>query len=388
MPLNVLMVSDVFFPRINGVSTSMQTFRHALLQHDIRVRIVAPDYGNHGAEDDIVRVAGRTVPRDPEDRLVSWRAIRDTVHTEAKRADLIHIQTPFMAHYAGVRAARAHALPVMATYHTLFEEYLRHYAPFIPANWLRAAARRLSRTQGNAVDALVVPSIAMHQRLTEYGVQSAMHVLPTGIPLQQFSKGDGAAFRARHGIAPDRPVALYVGRVAFEKNLDFLLDAFAIAQRQRPDLLLLVTGEGPALANLRRQTEQLGLTEAVRFMGYMDRQGELLDCYAAAQVFAFSSRTETQGLVLLEAMALGVPVVALAAMGTCDILNPGQGCLVPKDDRTDFAAALLRIINEPDLALRLAEQARRVSLLWSDTAMAERLAQLYHQQVRAKRAPL
>jgi glycosyltransferase involved in cell wall biosynthesis len=379
MSLKVLMVSDVFFPRINGVSTSIQTFRRTLGRHGVETRIVAPSYAPGEDVDGIVRVAGRRVPRDPEDRLASWRAIRDAVHAEAGNADLIHIQTPFMAHYAGVRAARARRLPTLSTYHTLFEEYLRHYAPFVPANWLRAAARRLSRAQCNAVDAVVVPSSAMRQRLGEYGVSAPMHVLPTGIPLDQFRHGDRARFRSRHGIPAEQPVALYVGRVAFEKNLDFLLDAFALARQRRPDLLLLVTGEGPALPDLRRQAERLGLAASVRFLGYMDREGELPDCYAAADVFTFCSRTETQGLVLLEAMALGLPAVALAAMGTCDILGPGRGCLAPADDRQAFADALLQVIDHPELRQRLSAEARAYAGEWSDDAMAARLAGLYHQ---------
>lgn len=381
MSVKVVMVSDVFFPRINGVSTSMQTLRRTIGRYGVEVRLVVPSYGHDEPEQGVVRVPGRKVPRDPEDRLVQRRAMRSAVMTEAKRADLIHIQTPFMAHYASVRAARALGRPTLITYHTLFEEYLRHYAPFLPASWLRAWARDLSRSQCNAVDAVVVPSTAMRQRLIEYGVGTDLHVLPTGIPLRQFTRGDGARFRAKHGIPPNQPVALYVGRVAFEKNLDFLLDAFALAHHQRPDLLLLVTGEGPALPALRRQAEQLGLTDSVRFLGYLDRDGELPDCYAAANVFTFSSRTETQGLVLLEAMAQGLPVVALAAMGTHDILDPGRGCLVPDDDRQSFADALLRLIREPELARRLATEAVAFAGDWSDETMAARMAHLYRQVI-------
>ena len=105
----------------------------------------------------------------------------------AQDCDLIHIQTPFIAHYAGLKAARKLGLPVVATYHTLFEEYLQHYAPLIPSSWLRGQARAFSRRQCNALDGIVVPSTAMRERLTSYGVKTPLHVLPTGIPLERFS---------------------------------------------------------------------------------------------------------------------------------------------------------------------------------------------------------
>ena len=162
----------------------------------------------------------------------------------------------------------------------------------------------------------------MARRLTEYGVSRPLHVLPTGIPLACFSAGQRARFRQQHAIADERPVALYVGRAAHEKNIDFLIEALREALKKVPGLLLVIAGEGPALGHLRALVSRLGLAGSVLFVGYLDRQTELPDCYAAADLFAFASRTETQGLVLLEAMAAGLPVVALAEMGTCDILTP------------------------------------------------------------------
>ena len=377
----ILMVSDVYFPRINGVSTSMESFRRSLIDLGVDVRLVVPRYGDEPDEAGIVRVAGRPIPRDPEDRLVRWREMHRVVEREAAHCDVVHIQTPFVAHYAGTRAARRLGLPVVATYHTLFEEYLEHYAPFVPAGWLRARARNFSRNQCNALDAVVVPSQAMQKRLDDYGVTKPMQVLPTGIPLRQFDHGDGAAFRALHGIAATRPVALFVGRLAHEKNIGFLLDAMSHVRRELPDALLLVAGEGPAANDLRQQAKALALDDSIRFVGYLDRARALPDCYAAADVFVFASRTETQGLVLLEAMAAGVPVVGLSVMGTRDILDPGQGCKVAEDDPKQFAATLAHVLARPDLRAQLAEEARRYALEWSDQTMAMRLRDLYRSMV-------
>ena len=189
--MRVLMVSDVYFPRVNGVSTSIETFRRTLSAHGVEVKLVVPRYGNEIDEPGIVRVAGRPVPGDREDRLVGWRAMHRAVLEAAQDCDLIHVQTPFIAHYAGLKAGRKLGLPVVATYHTLFEEYLQHYTKPIPPSWLRGQARALSRRQCNQLDAVIVPSTAMRQRLESYGVTSPMHVLPTGIPMAQFAGGNG-----------------------------------------------------------------------------------------------------------------------------------------------------------------------------------------------------
>ncbi len=385
--MRVLMVSDVYFPRVNGVSTSIETFRRCLAQQGIEVRLVVPDYDGEPAEPGVVRVPGRPVPKDPEDRLVRWRAMKAAVLTAAQDCDLIHIQTPFAAHYAGLAAARSLGLPVLATYHTLFEEYFQHYAPWLPVRWLRALARSFSRRQCNALDAVIVPSEAMAGRLAEYGVVRPRHVLPTGIPLANFGGGDGEAFRRRHGIDDGRPVALFVGRVAHEKNIGFLLAAFRYTLAASPQALLLITGDGPASADLRSQATELGIADSVRFLGYLDRGRELPDCYAGADAFVFASRTETQGLVLLEAMAAGLPVLALSIMGTADILAPGRGCVVPPDDPQAFGETLADFFARRDAWSRLAAAARAHALEWSDEAMAVRLAALYRSLAVARCDP-
>jgi glycosyltransferase involved in cell wall biosynthesis len=371
------MVSDVYFPRINGVSTSIETFRGALAAHGVAVSLVAPSYGDDAPAPGVTRVPARRVLGDPEDRLAHYAKLRRATLKAAADCDVIHIQTPFAAHYAGLHAARVLNKPVIATYHTLFEEYLQHYIPWLPAKMLRGLARRFSRGQCNALDAVIVPSHAMRARLREYGISRPLHVLPTGLPDSAFTPGDGAGFRARQGIAPARPVVLFVGRVAHEKNIRFLLETVALARRTLPNLLFLITGEGPARADLELQAAQLGLGDHVRFLGYMDRKRELPAAYAAADAFIFASRTETQGLVLLEAMAQGCPVVGLSIMGTADILEPRRGCRIAPDAPAGFADMLVELLNDPGARKRLGEEVRAYAREWSDQALAQRLAALY-----------
>ena len=378
--MRVVMVSDVYFPRIKGVSTAIQTYQQALQAYGVEVSLVAPDYGLPCLEPWISRVSARAVPRDPEDRLVRWGKMHEAVEAAVDEgADLIHVQTPFVAHYAGRYAARRYGVPLIATYHTLFEEYLKHYAPLVPASLLRGLARRFSRQQCNSLDAVIVPSQAIYKRLLSYGVTTPIFVLPTGISLQTSPDGSRQAFRARFGIDEQRPIALFVGRVAHEKNIDFLLDVVALARESVPDILLLIAGEGPALSFLRQTVVDRGLQGCVQFIGYLDRRTELPACYAAADVFAFASRTETQGLVLLEAMATGLPVVALAEMGTVDILGAHRGALVPDDNPADFSLLLTRVLRDAGLRHRLSIEGRAYAAEWSDEALAGEMAQLYRQ---------
>jgi 1,2-diacylglycerol 3-alpha-glucosyltransferase len=377
--VRILFISDVYFPRVNGVSTSIQTFRRELaaLGHD--TALVAPAYPMQRADEPgILRVPSRRVPLDPEDRAMRWPRLRRVYRALAgERFDLVHIHTPFFAHYAGLSLARRWDVPAVATYHTLFEEYLFHYVKLVPRGAMRALARRFSRAQCNALDAVAVPSTAMHETLARYGVAAPVAIVPTGIRLPEFAGGDGARFRARHGIDRGRPVALFVGRVAFEKNIEFLLRMLVRVRRDFPEVLLVICGEGPAARPLARLAADLGLGDGVRFVGYLDRATELLDCYRAADVFVFASRTETQGLVLLEAMTLGVPVVATAVMGTRDILAPGKGALVPDDDEQAFAAAVATVLRDAGVRTRLAAEAVEHAKTWTAPATARRLEAFY-----------
>jgi 1,2-diacylglycerol 3-alpha-glucosyltransferase len=325
----------------------------------------------------VLRVPSRRIPFDPEDRLMRRRHLLRLPELRRERFDLVHIQTPFVAHYAGLRLARELGIPQVETYHTFFEEYLYNYVPLVPRAWLKAAARRFSRSQCNSVDAVVVPSVAMRDALVRYGVESRMEIIPTGMDTERFRGGDGSRFRARFGIAPDRPVLVFVGRVAHEKNIDFLLHMVDQLRHQVPDVLLIVAGEGPAQAHLRHLAARLGIETNVLFVGYLDRDSELLDCYRAGDLFVFASRTETQGLVLLEAMALGVPVVSTAVMGTRDILAPGLGCVVAEEDVHDFADKVAQTLRDGPRRTQLAGEAREYAEQWSARALAERMLGLY-----------
>src|ERR1700675_1959734 len=212
------------------------------------------------ADPSIRRVPARAVPRDPEDRIMSFGGLRRTLaELSARKFDVVHIHTPFLAHYAGLRFARPQRTPVIATYHTLFEEYLHHYVPLLPRKVTGGLARRFSRSQCNQLDAVIAPSQAMQQSLVAYGITKPIEILPTGLPAERFRAGDGKAFRRRHGFHLDQPLLLFVGRAAHEKNIGFLLEMMLELRTLRPDAVLLIAGEGPAEHSLRAQATRLGL---------------------------------------------------------------------------------------------------------------------------------
>jgi 1,2-diacylglycerol 3-alpha-glucosyltransferase len=384
--MRILMISDVYFPRINGVSTSTQIFRDELVRRGHKVTLIAPHYPNCQEQDDIIRIASRQVLFDPEDRIMRSRdvmALLPMLRTE--HYDILHIQTPFIAHHLGVKLAAELNIPSIETYHTFFEEYLFHYVPFVPKSWMRALARYFTRKQCNAVDSVVVPSTAMCEILEHYGVTTTMKIIPTGMELNKFHSCDGAAFRQRYNIPAQRPTLVHIGRVAHEKNIGFLLLMLQQLGKSLPEILLIIAGEGPALPHLRKQTRKLGLSDNVLFVGYLSRADALLDCYCAGDAFVFASRTETQGLVLLEAMALGVPVVSTAVMGTKDILEPRRGALVAREDPVQFADTVKQLLQNEFLRKRLSKEAQEYVKEWSASMMAERLLSYYQELLHARK---
>ncbi len=379
--MNILFLSDVYFPRINGVSTSIHTLRGQLVEMGHQVHLVAPDYFSPSEDESwITRVSARYLPFDPEDRLMRYgRALEVCANRLRNDFDLIHVHTPFAAHYLGLRLARRYGIPCVETYHTFFEDYMHHYLPILPKPMLKVAARTLSRRQCNAMDAVVAPSQPMLDALRGYGVKARAEVIPTGLEEHSFVPGDGAGFRQRYGIAAGRPMLLFVGRVAHEKNIGFLLRMMAQLRQSRPDALLVVAGEGPALESLRGEVHALGLQDNVRFLGYLDRKTELNDCYRAADVFVFSSLTETQGLVLLEAMAQGIPVVSIAEMGTKSVLKEGEGALISPQDEDAFALRVKRLLANPAERMQLGLAAISYARQWSAASMAGRMVDFYQE---------
>ncbi len=378
------MLSDVYFPRVNGVSSSIRTYACALVAMGHRVTLVAPEYGpetrnfGHDAEFEVIRLPSRTIFFDPEDRLIKASALRAILPVLAARHwDVIHIHTPFRAHALGVRLAKRTGRPTVETYHTYFEEYVAHYLPWLPSPLLRLFARRVSRKLCHEVDHLIVPSQQMVEVLDRYGITTPSTVLPTGLALNEFEGGDGARFRAQHSIDASRPTLVTVSRLAVEKNIGFLLQ---VAQRllvEFPALLLIIAGEGPDAERLKKLAKRLGLQDNVRFFGNLDRRSALLDCYRAGDVFVFASPTETQGLVLIEAMALAVPIVSTAVMGTATVLRDARSAVIADEHLDAFANTVAEVLRDPVRRAALSAEGPQDARAWSTDALMHQAEMLY-----------
>jgi len=373
------MISDVYFPRVNGVSTSIRTFSREFRRLGHEVTLIAPRYPVDEEDDiEIIRIASRYLPMDPEDRMMKSKAVKQLLpELLGRQFDIIHIHTPFIAHYLGLWLSRKLSIPVVETYHTYFEEYLDLYLRWLPRKLLRYIARRFSRSQCNEISTVIVPTRPMLDVLESYGVTGKMAIIPTGIPSKIFSDGQGQWFREKYDIAASREVLLYVGRVAHEKNIDFLIRVLAEVVIKRPQILLVIAGEGPARQALIHQVHSAGLSHQVLFLGYLSRKHELANCYAAADIFVFASNTETQGLVLLEAMQTGTPVVTTAVMGTAEIMRDGRGGLIAREDVDDFVEKIDAVLSDESLRKRLMREAHEKAQAWDAGVMAERMLELY-----------
>ena len=385
--MNILFISDVFFPRVNGVSTSINTFATELRALGHQVTLIAPSYTDEDKQEEwIVRVPSHKIYFDPEDRLMNFGKLKALLPwIRDKHFDVIHIHTPFTAHYVGIHFGKKLDIPVVETYHTFFEDYLHHYLPFIPQFISRKLARTISRRQCNAVDGIVSPSKPMLDVLKQYGIKTPAEVVATGLDDSSFANVDGEHFRMSHDIPLTQPMLLFVGRVAHEKNIGFLLEMHVELIKNHPDALLVITGEGPAEESIKQSVEKLGISNKVRMIGYLDRGHELIACYKAADIFVFASKSETQGLVLLEAMAQGTAVVAIAELGTKSILIEGEGVLIAKDDINDFADKVSALLSDAPKRQMIGEKGRQYAKeKWGAGVLAKKVAKFYKSAINQK----
>lgn len=383
--MKILFISDVYYPRINGVSTSIKSFKENLEQLGHEVRLIAPKYSNHRCSEKwIKRVPSFQVPYDPEDRLMNYFQLRKLKKwVESEKFDLIHIHTPFMAHYFGLNLRKTLSIPCIETYHTFFEDYLHHYIPWLPEKFGRLFARWVSRRQCNSVDGVVVPSKPMLDVLTQYGIDKPMSVIPTGIDKHFLTKRNSDVFKLNYQLPMDKKILLYVGRVAKEKNIEFLLHVVKNISREYKDILLLITGEGPADKDLDLKIKELGIYEFVKRLPYLDRGNELPQCYSAADVFVFSSKSETQGIVPLEAMAQGTPVVAIAEMGIASVIKNNEGAFATKDNLEEFVSCVKKLISNDKLHASQSKKAYKyVKENWAASVQAEKVVSFYKASIK------
>jgi glycosyltransferase involved in cell wall biosynthesis len=265
--------------------------------------------------------------------------------------------------------------PLLFTHHTLYHEYV-HYIPWLSPRLTRPAVLGYVREFANRCDLVIAPSGVIREMLRQQGVTARTEVLPTGtIDPTQTVGLDPRAARARYGIPADRPLLVTVSRLAPEKSVDVVLRAFQQVS-DAPGAYLLIVGGGPSAASLEALARELGIGEHVRFTGALPHEGAL-EVMAGADLFVFASQTETQGLVLVEAMAAGVPVVAIGVAGAAEVVADGESGLLVSPSPEALAAGMRRLLADPTLRGRLGRRGKEIAAGYAAQNLARRLVGLY-----------
>ncbi len=366
--------TECYKPIVNGIVASIDALRDGLCAHGVDVTTIAPHFP-HFVDDalDVVRIPSLPLPTQTAYRLcVPYLNAVD--RRRVRGIELVHAHSPFVTGWMAVSYARRHRIPLVFTYHTRLDAYA-HYAPFDRATTERAMTE-LTRRYANAADAVVVPTLAMETRLRELGVRVPISVVPSAIDVERFAAGRRSALiRARLGVDGDAPLALVVSRLAVEKNVELAIDALAYA----PDLRLAIVGEGPHRAALEDRARRLGVAGRVRFTGTLPRE-RLPEVYASVDAFVFPSITDTQGLVLAEALAAGLPVVAAASDASRDVLAGAGRLVVPDPAAMAAAIAAASAEGRDQSAVHLAYSRFTVEM------QTRRILELYREVLAARAA--
>ncbi len=368
--LRVGFFTEVYRPVVNGVVASIDALAEGLRERGHQVYCFAPSMpGGDEPDGPVFRMPSLPLPTRTAYRLTLPLVSRHNVNTVIKRLSLVHVHSPFVTGWMGLRYARRYGMPLVYTYHTQLEAYA-HYVPFEP-NATRYAASQLTRTFANLADAVVVPTPAMATRLRALGVNVRVEVVPSGIDVRRFGAGrrdDG--LRARAGARRGDRLILCVSRLAKEKNVELLFEALRVADD--PTLRLVVAGDGPARADLEERARECGVAGRTRFLGAVARE-QLPDLYASCDAFCMPSTTETQGLVLAEALAAGAAVIAADAPQNRDVLGSAGRIIAPTP--RDFGNALRAVAATPEAAA--SALARTVAERFSIERQLDRMLEIY-----------
>lgn len=378
--LRIAIFSDSCLPVLNGVSVSIDALVQELRNQGHSVHVFTTSYPGHKDTDpNTYRFWSLYTPWTGDYPMAMPPFLPALRKFRRHEFDIIHTHTPFTVGFCGLRWAESDGIPIVSTYHTLYDRYA-HYIPwYIPRRYVRFKIAKHTNFYYSRVDHVIVPSVAAFRWLRRHSVKTPISVIPTGAPRRQML--DRGEIRQQLGIGPDQRVMLYVGRIAREKNLAVLFDMAALVIRRDPSLRLWLVGDGPYRSACAEMARKLGIGDRVRFVGYVPR-AEVDRYYAAADLFVFSSITETQGLVIQEAMAYGLPAVAVGGGGASASIRDGESGIVVKNNAEVFADAVLRLAGDDGLYVRMSEAAARIVRENGTTEMCEKVVDVYRQVLR------
>lgn len=366
--------TDSFKPYTSGVVTSICTFRDELIKLGHEIYIFAPSYPNYQeSEVNVFRYYSLPSPTNKDYTLAV--PVYPGMNRLLRKLDLdiIHVHSPGTLGRVGMHYARRNRIPLVFTYHTLYDQYV-HYVP-IPQELAKEMTIKYSINFCNHCDQVIVPSKEVEEILKGQQIKTPISVIPTGVPLHKFSGSKNEWLRENYEIPKQNKILLFVGRLTKEKNLDFLIKAFAMVKATMPDTTLAIIAQGPLESDLKKLVQKKGLSlqTDVIFTGALPFE-TLVEAYYSADLFVFSSVTETQGLVLIEAMAAGLPVVAVSAYGVQDMVDSGINGELTALELEEFSQAIVKVLSKQELY----EKYQKNAILKADSLSATNMAKKLH----------
>jgi glycosyltransferase involved in cell wall biosynthesis len=379
--MRIIMFSNAYKPTLSGVVISIDLVRRGLHAAGHDVHLIVPEY--HDYEDDepyIFRFPAVDLREQWDVDLALVIPFKASMMTAVRgiKPDIIHSQHPFLMGGLAAHAAKTLNRPLIFTFHTRYDEYIQQYVSIAPElasvlteEWVKGYLKKCSH--------IIAPTESIKTLIQEkYETEVPVSVVPTPVDLSKYHRLDPARIRNRLKLN-ETEILLYLGRLAAEKNIAFMIRAFAHIHRQRPWVRLLLVGKGPEQEALEAQVEKLELAEAVNFVGAIPYE-EVPHMMAAADLFLFTSLTDTQGLVLAEAMAAGTPVVGVDAAGTTDVLAEGGGVVTPPDEEC-FAQAVIDLLADEPRRQALGERAKKAIQRFSPEQSTPRLLAVYEEAI-------
>ncbi|OGB87215.1 hypothetical protein A3J44_01885 [candidate division WOR-1 bacterium RIFCSPHIGHO2_02_FULL_45_12] len=378
--MKIAFFSNSYLPYLSGVTISVKTLKDELVALGHEVFIVGPQYPGHQETDPKILRLFSLPATYPGYRFVFPYSPGIFARLKREKIDLIHAHQPFGVGLAAWLLARQMKIPFVYSYHTLFSRYV-HHAPFIPQKLAKWAVAKYLTFFCRQADTIIVPSEMVRRLLVLRKIKTPIQVIPTGINLKKITehKTPNTGHRKKHNIPPNAKILLYTGRISQEKNIPFLLEAFAEIQKQEPETRLILVGGGPkekAYQQLARHNKN------IIFTGKRPHE-EVLDYCFAADLFVYASTTETQGLVLTEAKACGLPVVAVFGGGISDVVGSGiDGYLVPQN-QSKFIEHVLRLLRDDQLRQNMGHKAKQnIEESFSSVAVAKRMENVYNSLIK------
>lgn len=367
--------TDAYFPQVNGVVTSVYETAKELKNRGYEVVIIAPSYPNYKDKksENVVRLSSLLLHKKLNIRLATHFPDRNLFNLYKDKFDIIHSHGGGTISLLGLEMARIKKIPVVFTYHTLWNKYT-HY--FLKGAVRPKVVEKVSRIMCNRFTAIIAPTDSIKNELISYGVKKPIRVIPSGVDFKKFKVKNKGFLRKKLKLKKENKILLFIGRLGKEKSIDLLIEAFALIAKEDRNTVFVIVGEGTEKKNLENLASLLGIGNKVYFTGNVDFE-DMPFVYKDADLLLFSSKTETQGLVILEAMASGLPVIAVKDAIYKGIIKDNVNGILVNNDKEEFSRGCLNFLNKPIHKIRLSDNAVKFVEEFSISTTAETLEKLY-----------